>query len=331
MGGYGKVMVTRKGAMRPASRLVLPKAPNIVRSVYGRPINLMGTVTVLQNSTGSLPENALFHPNDLPMELHGVKLVAYLSGSPTGDVGGHILSMKLALGNIPLTNGFVPSFVLAKSTDDYGSTFGAAAPSQMAFRWKFDRPFFVPAGVPLSVSFRHNGLTDDSIVVEASFEGRTLEPGWKPRRVFYPYAAGYSSIPLRLDDTTADATQSSEDDLTNVRSMPLQVCRFVGRLTAGAIETSIGGDASQRQQSDAASSLVDIRIVASKGFPVVRNRTPFPCVFYYGDRAWDVRATLTQKEYYKVYIDTVAPTTALTAGTFMQAHIGMTGYSEVAA
>ncbi len=278
----------------------------------GSPINLYDSVSLGSSigSSGSASKLSLTHPNAMPMMLHEVKFLAY-SGSVSSAIGGAAISAQFTLGEAPITNGAIPFFMFEKAPYIGAEklSFGAINSAYMAFRWKFDRPLFVPAGQSLLPTFTNNGLlVNDSFTVKISMAGTTLAKGYRPKKVYYPYISCFSSVPL--DMTAASSDVSAESSLANMTDRQIAVT-----LTSN--------------QADIYSALINIRMFAADGFPIVKQKVRFPNVFSPQDRAWEVNHVLSPLDYYRVYIDTDAPLGGVNAGTYAQAHVALHGFSEV--
>src|SRR5262249_50776996 len=88
-----------------------PQEPEIMPAL-GTPISLTASGTIKNGSIGGVNADALYSPYGLPMEIHEIK---WLLSAPTNVVIGAGLGCSLELGDLKLTNGYVPINAFCRS------------------------------------------------------------------------------------------------------------------------------------------------------------------------------------------------------------------------
>jgi hypothetical protein len=150
-----------------------------------------------------------------------------------------IVLMKLAAGNLPITNQFVSLSGIDGVVERYwsgtsdtspGGAFGGTeTPAvQSSVKWRFPRPMALNLGMPLRPEFKWitpagtvpslvYGTTAD-ITVSVAFLGRTIEA--LPRKTCVPYTTNYIGA--------FGSTESKDTDLMNICDKPLNVAGLHG-------------------------------------------------------------------------------------------------------
>jgi hypothetical protein len=297
------------------------------RSTDSNPFFLTASTTVSSNSGGGVNSAALKNPTGGPMELLEIRWQVKTTGF-NSSVGGAYLGCKLDLGKIPLTNGFVPVWSFYRADNLFQEVVQGLAlslTSYCTYTWRLPRPLYVPAGAVVVPTFQHRGFFQQPIAVKVSYSCRTVSPNSKPSRASIPYAAYFASKMMRYD--LADIDSSSETDLTNGFSEPIQLQAFTGRVAVVDYGTGLTAfEASQEGGRDLLLRMVDLN-----GRPIVRSFAPFRQVFGATTRSWDLGhgEQLSPSAYYLVSLQKNVPAATLGAAFFIQAFVGLAGWREV--
>lgn len=295
----------------------------------GSPIHLTAVATLQSNTSGAgVNAVALKNPTNLPMEIYEIKFLL----KSTGAIAGHSVGCKLSMGNVPLTGGFVPIFSFGNCTYTLREAVGILqSNTYVSHTMRLSRPLYVPAGGAVIPSFHHKGYTQEDITVRISYSGRNLPADYRPKRLFVPYVAAYSSKSFNSFSTVADSDNSTETDLLNPFDVPLRIERFVGRM--GLFDNSpnseneayVVGDV---MIPDVLARYTTVRMVDSNGNQIIRDYTSFANAFNFSTRAWEVNFELPSKSFYTVFLRKAAST--LTLSQYMnQAFVSMVGYREL--
>ena len=302
--------------------------------VPSSPLHLTASTVLQSNSPGGVNSISLKNPLSTPMEIMEIKfsIQGPIPSTNVPVILGGTVACKLDMGQIPLTNGFVPMWSFGRSTslsfEEVGDNNTLMATSE--FSWQLPRPLYVPAGAVVTPTFQHLGLIQGSVTARISYSARSLPAGTPPSgRLAVPFAASYMS--KSFDMNVAGATNSVETDLTNPFAEPLYLQRFTGRV---AVLINSIQSATETTVPSAAGQCFNIRMVDSVGRPIVRSFAPFSQVFSAVTRSWelDEKTFLDPRSYYQVFIrkdvplQGSAPSSILTA----QAFVGMTGWRYVA-
>lgn len=265
---------------------------------YPHPIHLSASVVLNPKAQGIAPNTvALKNPSpDLPMEIHEITWDTYSSS----NIYGGAVACSLFLGDIPITNGYVPIWNFGKSKDSLRTV---GNPSQMrntvmaSFSWRLPHPIFVPPGAVLQPMFQHRGFNAATITTWINYRGAVLPKGTRPSQIFIPYVSAYSSKPFTLNVASTD--QSQEADIANPFKTPLLLQHMIGRVGV----TSDTVNYSELWNPDFGARLLRVRIIDSHGRPIVRDLSYFSQVFWRQTRAWHCGGTqMDPGDYYNVYL-----------------------------
>jgi len=312
-----------------------PEVPPARRSDLTDPLFLTAEAVLQSKAQGGPNAIALANPFGHSMEIHEIRW--QLRGALTSGINGGAIGCQLNLGSIPLTNGFVPVFNFGRMDTVFAESQVAMGPlptnANLEFQWRLPRPLFVPAGAVLTPKFEHRGeQVRTAITVRISYVGASLPASASPpKRVPVPWVAFWASNPI---DITAPSTQQSRE--TDLVSPPgdadLILQRFSGRLvtTFGFGAGNVIADDSNSLISGA--RFTTIRMVDSRGNPIIRKATPFRQAFEEVTRTWELPpgSRLTPKGFYRVFMrHTVEPNPALAFNLTSQLFVGMVGYREI--
>lgn len=286
-------------------------------------------------SMGLADSTLLENPFSSPMLLDEIRFrlpptEAYNnSGTTTDGADWSRLRIELKLGNVPLTNGFVPLSLLGKvlsdgvaggafSTSPYAVLTESASSSGGAtcFTWKLPRSLFIPARDFLRVTAyfqTHSAPTAGTAVstrtVTIMYACRPLPKNAPtPRRLCFPWVTFFQPADLTCPGAADTFDQSTPADLFNPFDQDLHVQRFVGRVmgqsTWGDVNTN-AGLASANVDFANGQITYGTLISAQDSFNniLIRDRTPFSHVFNFLDRSWTVNCMLPPKGFYLFNVD----------------------------
>lgn len=279
----------------------------------------------------------LENPFQAPMWLDEIRFRLPQSEQRGGSKGQDwsSLRVKLVLGNVSLTSGFVPISLMGKVLND--SVVVGENGSPDVFTWKLPKPLFIPAREylrPVMYLEPHTGAVVKTVTV--LYCCRPLPRGYPtPPVLQMPWVTFFKPPSLHLDAPAVDTTdQSTLNDLYNPWDQELHVQRFVGRLMC----QGTGGEAELHMSI--ASANVDLAtglivsgtlVSAQDSFNniLIRDLTPFAHVFDFIDRAWTVNCTMPPKGFYLFTIDRLW--SAYQTGLPIVATVGisMVGWREV--
>jgi len=273
------------------------------------PILLSGVITPPGiGATQGLADSSLMqNPFNTPMWIDEVRM-RRVSGSGN-SLDTHL---KLTLGRIPVTHGFVPVGALGKRLAGFTSNGDFDDPLYLT--WRLPRPLLIPAGeylVPMLYA------ASSASGWRISYAGRSLPKEFAiPPIVQVPYATPFVAA-TRVDPTDDTTQVSHETDLVNVFDVPLFVQRFVGRLL---VDSAWNAYASRE--------LLMLRMYDSIGKILVRDETPFGHVFSELEDSWTVHTQLAPKGFYTATLLENYSLLARGAGA-VQAAITLVGHREV--
>lgn len=315
----------------------------------GTPISLTATGTVKAGSVAGVNADALVSPYGLPMEIHEIK---WLIGGDTHVVIGAGLGCSFELGDLRITNGYVPINAFCKSilnisgfAGDFvdvsmGDVNGEEIPltdSWANFVWRLKHPIFVPAGACLLPKFQHRNLVLDDMTIRVVYSGTTLPSNYRPKKLMLPWVTHWAGNGFTY---SAASTQTSlEADLVNPWPEPLCVQRLIGRVNySGNVSTTPPSERIPSLATATANGLpeiigkyITITMNHSSGVSVIQHPTKFESVFPASRRAWDIDVEIPPGSYFTVNMTKIADATASgsTAALRYQPIIGMVGYREV--
>ena len=318
-----------------------------------QPLVLVGSVSLAPNSTGSPNTLSLKNQTGLPIEIDEIHFRIHLSVPMAVMAAGgiyvfaqHLVEANFTLGNLPLTNGFLPVALLCREAAPVATfQFDMSQPlagndDQVACtRWKLPRPLWLAPGETLLPVFRHPGLVAQNVDLTVTYVCRTVSGSRSPDRIAVPYATAFMSDTFPLDGTFAEQT-SDERDLANPFDVPLNVEHFVvSSLFYAQLFGAPGpmyGDfrgASQIQSLMAIGVLpvpqTDeflVRIVDSRGVPMIREYSRIFCIADQVYGTIDLPHVLDSHGYYRLSLQTAGAVIA--ARFWKQLRFSMIGWRQ---
>jgi len=294
------------------------------------PIHLTATATVPSSTAGvGVNSVALKEPNGFPMEIHTIKFGQLITGTSGIEDGslilGNVIGCQLSLGQLPLTNGFVPVWGFSRGTYTGRERLASSGlNSYIEYIWRLSRPLYVPAGGIINPVFKHFGGTEAAIDARISYSGLSMPANYKPKKIFVPYVSSYMSKVFNSYNGT-DSDASTETDLINPFDTDLTIDRIVGRV---ATYDNTLGIYYEVETSDVGSRYLTARMVDSLGNQIVKDFGAFNSVFNYVTHTWEIGQKLPPKAYYSVYLQKTAA--GVSNATYRsQAMVSMVGYREV--
>ncbi len=253
------------------------------------------------------------------------------------------LRIKLTLGGVPLTNGFIPISLFGKVLND-SITVGeqdVSDGSPSMFTWKLPKPLYIPAREFLrpTVYIEPGAVADPAVLtrtVTIIYCCRPVPKGTPvPRTVCLPWVTYFKPayITMTNEGGSDSIDQSQPSDIFNPWPQDLHVERFIGRLMGNP-----------SGEDNVHMSLASANINLTTGLPttgtfvtaqdsfnniLVRDPTPFAHLFDFIDRSWTVNAVLPPQGFYLFTIDrnwaAYSPAASFTATI----GISMVGWREV--
>jgi|CXWL01.1.fsa_nt_gi hypothetical protein len=296
------------------------------------PLHMTASVLVQANSQAA--PNTVNLQNTTGQYIEILEIKWELTPSSASFLSGAVMGCQLNLGNIPITNGFVPvwNFGPGRAFQYEVSSTSRSIPIQ--YTWKLPRPMLIPPGGVLAPIFQHRGLIPIDVTTRISYACRVLPIDHKiPNKVNVPYVAFYASKVFDVQSLTPDSDSSTELDLTNRFDAPLRIHRFVGRINEYALTSIIGVAGNNNSDvvfNHLGSRLLRVRMTDSRGEPVIPAPTMFRQVFDGPTRTWDADFILPPKSFYTAVLTREA-VSAVPANIQIQgqAMISMVGWHEM--
>ena len=309
------------------------------------PIHLFATATLSPNSQVAVPAQNLQNPLGGPMEIHEIRfqisarqptealasLPVYLSDQ------GALVGVKLDLGSVELTNGFVPAWCLGQDMNENSKTLlinnlptGRVNQISSYYRWVLPKPLFVPEGATIVPQFQHRGFAPVTVQVGIGYSGRALPRNTpQPSKVFVPWVSSYYSQAMQFSTTTNTFDQSSPVDLFNKWDTPIQLQRFTVR--SPVIVPSLGQWADWNNTLGTYFDYMQARIIDSSGVPVVRKYTPLGEIVNPQNKTWELSgASQAPGDFWNVFLKMTPVPVAVTETTIIaQMQAALVGYREV--
>lgn len=277
-------------------------------------------------SFGLADTTQLENPFQSPMWLDEIRF--RLDNAPVDSFwslpGWDRIRVELKLGNINLTNGFVPISLLGKILNDSNGegvidngTRVENAP--FVFTWKLPKPLFIPARELLRPTMYFEtfpGAVARSVTI--IYACRPLPKGTPtPTKLQIPWVSYYQPPDILISPLSpaVDATdQSTPANICNPWDEELHVQRFVGRLmgrarahgfTSGFEEMGYMTLASAKTNYQNGKVQIGTLVSAQDSFNniLIRDQTPFSHVFSFVDRSWTVNCVLPPKGFYLFTVD----------------------------
>lgn len=326
------------------------------------PIILQTRITVpAGGSMGVADPTKLENPFQGPMWLEEIRFrLPTLAAGP--GVGWSSLRVELKLGDIPITNGYVPISLLGKVLNEgsFGNTTintNAAVTNEIwlqSYTWKLPKPLYIPAREYLKPQMYFDpypGAAPIDVVI--TYSCRPIPAGTPPpAKIRLPWVAFYQPPYIAVPTNGSDVfNTSAPSDLYNPFQQDLHVERFLGRFMVQGGYALPGLGFSDGEDGYAFGDLNSARVDLTTTLPtqgtfvsgqdsfnniLIRDPTPFAHVFDFLDRAWTVHATLPPQGYYLFKIDrmwgnynptTISPTPA--PGFSATVGISMVAWREV--
>lgn len=275
------------------------------------------TTGIADGSTAQIQPTKIINPNRTPMLIDQFRV---FDGSTSGSIFQD-LKMKIELGNIPLTNNYVPLHAvmpIQKSATD------------AMMIWHLPRPMWVPPDVQLSVSFARQSVDTSPGDPPLTFgiAGRSVAGDMPiPKEIYVPWAAAAQQVQA-AGDGGPDRFVTPDNALGNPFDTEMYVTRLLGWFTNA-------GQSSDR--------IVDnkhtVKMTLSNGKMLVRDPVPMWLMFpgllpnagqgqTPGTGYFDVFGVLQPREFIRAIIDY-----QFASGTVAAYHItnmiGMVGYHVV--
>lgn len=312
------------------------------------PLHLFASAQVNPNSQVAVPAQQLQNPLGGPMEIHEIRIQVKALQPPetAGTIfldpadQGALIGVKLDLGTMELTNGFVPAWALGQDINENAKTqFINFSPQQTVcevscyYRWVLPKPLFVPEGATVIPQFQHRGFAPVNVVVGIGYSGRALPRNTpKPQKVCLPWVSSYYSKAMQFSATDTTFDQSSPVDLFNKWDTQVNLQRFTARLPI--IIPTLGIWADWQNNLNTYFSTMQARIVDGAGVPIVRRYTPLGEIVNGQTKTWELGgATQSAGDFWTVNIKMEPlPEFALLPNqltVLAQAQMALVGYREI--
>lgn len=260
----------------------------------GIPTLLSSTINLNSGGTGTFDAGKLSVPFKVPMLIDEIRWSVRLKDA-AADIarsnGGALIRCKLTLGELELTNGFIPIWLFGGTTqDDVEQTGTIVSATDEAFyshfRWKLPRPLFVGAGNALRAYAMRGADARSPGKVTIAYAGRVFPEAQRPKEIDVPWVTAYLA-------TVGAATGTSGTlDLHNPFHQPLHVQKFVGRILSTANATQAFDDVAAGYDD------FEIQLRTSSGYQIIKDFVPFYSVFDWNRRAWTIGKELPPREHY---------------------------------
>ncbi|MBP6479884.1 MAG: hypothetical protein KA310_03460 [Pseudomonadales bacterium] len=330
-----------------------------------RPLVLRCAARLTSGKQSEPNDSALANPTGEPIEVHELKF--YMKPvlealTDIGRVSGGLLSVALWVDKHPITDGFVPVWLLspAYALDleriSPGWSFAAGSLTNRMvnvtrredafYSWKLDHPLYVGPKSGLSVAFQHTGL--DTAVMDAGVSvcARVLPGAAKPGNIRVPWVSAWSSKMFEAFETGDDLSPTTA--LKNPFGQDIQVERFVGRINqlaqfVGRFEPGTGSQQASvaDEVNGAFERTMSVKHYDSVGNLIVPAYTKFRNVYGYRARAWMTRFKMPAETYHRVALRKSAQAagvvypTGIAASNFVQAQaqaqVSLVGWRKEAA
>lgn len=207
------------------------------------PLLLYATGSVSYGKEATLDADDLQNDFQRDIEITEIRFMFWANGSSQNGTNswhssGPLVRVKLKMGRIDLTNGFVPAWLfgppiqrIAEVVQGKVSQPGNAS-TWSYYRWKLPVPLIVPHGSTLLPTFQYlspvspaglQGSLPNAIECHIAMVGRSLKDNL-PRTLRVPYVTAW--IP------DVGSLVSNDRHLVNPFTVPMRVQRFLGRIAA---------------------------------------------------------------------------------------------------
>lgn len=257
-------------------------------------------------------------------------------GAPMGDT----IRARLTYANNPLTNGFVPVNLIARTDDWRENTPSMVIEGQAthsSYVWKLARPMWMPPNAKVTVQILHQNdfvvdIPAGAVVSDVCLRGRLDESDAVPAFIDLPYATAF----LGAVQSTVSAgktgvappvvEQTAQTDLFNPFDVPFNVDRLQyeisvsshGKGNAGATNANFAPTDATSAQDQTGLLLsgqnygldrryVTMKMTSSTGRALVKDFVPIGSVISSTDRALDTKAVLDPMHYYIAFLSSQMP------------------------
>lgn len=308
------------------------------------PIHLYATATLSPNSQVAVPAQNLQNPLGGPMEIHEIRFQIYarqpaeaLASLPAylSDQGA-LVGVKLDLGSIELTNGFVPAWCLGQDMNENAKNLfinnlptGRVNQISSYYRWVLPKPLYVPEGATVIPQFQHRGFAPVTVQVGIAYSGRALPRNSpKPQKAFVPWVSSYYSQAMQFSTTATTFDQSSPVDIFNKWDTPIHLQRFTVR--SPVIVPTLGQWADWNNVLGTYLDFMQARIIDSSGIPIVRKFTPLGEIVNPQYKTWEISgAVQAPGDFWNVFVKLTPVTVPLVDTTILaQTQMALVGYRE---
>lgn len=257
-------------------------------------------------SFGLADTTVLENPFQGPMWLDEIRF----SMSPfTASNAWGSFKVELKLGDVPLTNGFVPMSLLGKM-QNCSTVAGETSNAPHVFIWKLPKPLFIPTRELLRPTMYYDnvGAPAQAQTITITYACRPLPKDTPtPKKLHIPWVSYFKPVSVTTPGATDRTDHSTPADIFNPFKQDLHIQRFVGRLMGNIV----GG---ANKLMDLASAKIDLAtsnptvgtfVSAQDSFNniLIRDPTPFAHVFDVVDMSWTVNCTLPPQGFYVFTID----------------------------
>lgn len=252
------------------------------------PVIFSASADVQPNSTNAPNVEALRNTLKTPIEIIEMRFrLRNTPSSSTGYIGGAGMGVNLSLGNLPLTNGFVPVLNFGKA--EY---LGKAEPpgagsnaNTTDFYWRLPKPLLIAPGEVVNANFQHRGIIPIAVNAMALYIGRTVNKkisGGVPLDV--PWVSSWVSDTMTAYSTSVESDESTENDIVTPNDREIRLQRFTGRVNNTNRTTQLNDDLSLALNP---MQLLQMRMADSAGNTLVKDWSYFYNVFSPATRTWE--------------------------------------------
>lgn len=257
-------------------------------------------------------------------------------GTPLGDA----IRVLMRYRNNPMTSGFVPVNLLAKSTNWAANTpqlLQSGLSVHSTFTWHFAAPLWLPPNVPLSIEIFHQNdfavnVAAPTQTVDVTARGFLDESSVPPDWIDIPYVTAFLG---KVQSNVVAATtgleppvveQSAQTDLFNPFTEPLNIDRLQYEISVSSHgNQGAGGANANFAPTDATSAqdqtsqllagqnyaldrrYVNLKLTSSAGRSLIRDFTPIGAVISSNTRSLDTKAVLGPGNYYVAFLQEQMP------------------------
>lgn len=257
-----------------------------------------------------------------------------------GTTLGDAIRVLLKFSNNPITNGFIPVCLLARTENWRECTPQILVATQnlhTSYVWRFARPIWLPPNAKITVQIAHiNDFTVNvaaaNQTVDVTLRGKLDESDRIPQYVDVPYATAF--LGAIQSNTVATQTglappvteQTAPTDLFNPFDIPLNVDRLQYEISVSSHGMDYGSTLNANfAPTDATSAqdqtglllagqnygldrrYVTMKMTSSAGRALVKDYVPIGSVISSNSRTLDTKAVLEPKHYYMAFLNEQMP------------------------